>query len=232
MQIRASQAFLIIHQLLSLAFKLILCIFVIIILSLNMDNGINSKSQSKRNSTIAMAIVAIIIAIIAFFIWRSHTNPLIQPTTFEQPTDSLNDSTLNIDSLQLDSTLVDSIDIDSIDSLDIDSLKADSLSIDSINKLAQNGKGSIFDTSKKEMKDRLLAIEKLITDAITNYDKGKTSAKDAKAMCDSVANEVESILKNKNSNEFKYQIKSINRKTNELLNSLGYIIEDNNKDNN
>ena len=209
MQIRASQAFLIIHQLLSLAFKLILCIFVIIILSLNMDNGINSKSQSKRNSTIAMAIVAIIIAIIAFFIWRSHTNPLIQPTTFEQPTDSLNDSTLNIDSL-----------------------KADSLSIDSINKLAQNGKGSIFDTSKKEMKDRLLAIEKLITDAITDYDKGKTSAKDAKAMCDSVANEVESILKDKNSNEFKYQIKSINRKTNELLNSLGYIIEDNNKDNN
>ena len=66
-----------------------------------MDNGINSKSQSKRNSTIAMAIVAIIIAIIAFFIWRSHTNPLIQPTTFEQPTDSLNDSTLNIDSLHI-----------------------------------------------------------------------------------------------------------------------------------
>ena len=56
------------------------------------------------------------------------------------------------------------------------------------------------------MKDRLLAIEKLITAAITNYDKGKTSAKDAKAMCDSVANEVESILKDKNSNEFKYQI--------------------------
>lgn len=191
-----------------------------------MDNGINSKSQSKRNSYIAIIIVAIIIGIISFFVWRSHTNTLISPTTFEQPTDSLVDSTLIIDSLLIDSTLIDSTAIDSIDSLKTDSLKLDSLKIDSINKSAITKKGSIFDTSKKEMKDRLLLIEKLVSDATADFDKGAISSKNAKAVCDSVSNELKLILEDKNSNEFKNQIKSINRKNDKLLNSLGYTIEE------
>ena len=187
-----------------------------------MDNDINNHPQGKRNSYIAIIIVAIIIGIISFFVWRSHTNTLISPTTFEQPTDSLVDSTLIIDS-----TLIDSTAIDSIDSLKNDSLNIDSLKIDSINKSTITNNGSIFDTSKKEMKDRLLSIEKLVSDATADFDKGAITSKKAKAVCDSVSNELKSILKDKNSNEFKNQIKSINRKNDKLLNSLGYTIEDN-----
>ncbi len=192
-----------------------------------MDNDINNHPQGKRNSYIAIIIVAIIIGIISFFVWRSHTNTLISPTTFEQPTDSLVDSTLIIDSHLIDSTLIDSTAIDSIDSLKNDSLNIDSLKIDSINKSTITNNGSIFDTSKKEMKDRLLSIEKLVSDATADFDKGAITSKKAKAVCDSVSNELKSILKDKNSNEFKNQIKSINRKNDKLLNSLGYMIEDN-----
>ena len=182
-------------------------------------NNTTKNPSSRRGSIIAISIITIIIAGIVFYMWYNHKATFITATSFEQePVDSLIETEF-IDTIPSDS--IDSIAADSIDSIAADSLKTDSLNIDSINNAVEPNQESIFDTSKKEMKNRLLAIEKYLEETSQNYEKGKVSSKNARIASDSVSTVLDSITKEKNSKDFKHQIKAIKRKNNSLRESLG-----------
>ena len=190
---------------------------------MSLDNNINDTSSSpknKRSSLIAISIIAVIIVAIGVYVWHNHNATFIEPTIFEQ---EANDSIIINDTI--DSIAIDSIPVDSIDSIAIDSLTTDSLIIDSINNAVVSNYESIFDTSKKDMKNRLLAIEKYLEETAKNYDKGKVSSKNARIASDSVITVIDSISKEKHSKDFKHQIKAIKRKNNSLREMLGIALD-------
>ena len=194
---------------------------------MNTESDINTM-PNNRGKIIAIAVICVIIALIGIYIWHNHNKILIAPTTFIQEQDTID----SIFEMPIDTLIADTILNDSIDSVSSDSIASDSAKIDSINKSKRISTERLFDTSKKEMKDKLLLLEETILETTKKFDKGITSKDKAFEVCDSVTTEINKILKDKNSDEFKNQIKAIRRKTESLLNAIGYSSEEISPDDN
>lgn len=190
------------------------------------ESNLNT-TPNNRSKIIAISVICIIISLIGLYIWHNHNKTLIAPTTFIQEQDSID----SIIEMPIDTLIDDSISTDSIDSISPDSLSTDSIRFDSINRSKRVSNERIFDTSKKEMKDKLLSLEEIILETTKNYKKGTTSKELAFEICDSVTTEIDKILKDKNSDEFKNQIKAIRRKTDSLINAIGYSSDETSSDN-
>ena len=190
------------------------------------ESNLNT-TPNNRSKIIAISVICIIISLIGLYIWHNHNKTLIAPTTFIQEQDSID----SIIEMPIDTLIDDSISTDSIDSISPDSLSTDSIRFDSINRSKRVSNERIFDTSKKEMKDKLLSLEEIILETTKNYKKGSTSKEKAFEVCDSVTTEIDKILKDKNSDEFKNQIKAIRRKTDSLINAIGYSSDETSSDN-
>lgn len=190
------------------------------------ESNLNT-TPNNRSKIIAISVICIIISLIGLYIWHNHNKTLIAPTTFIQEQDTID----SIIEMPIDTLIDDSISTDSIDSISPDSLSTDSIRFDSINKSKRVSNERIFDTSKKEMKDKLLSLEEIILETTKNYKKGSTSKEKAFEVCDSVTTEIDKILKDKNSDEFKNQIKAIRRKTDSLINAIGYSSDETSSDN-
>ena len=195
-------------------------------MDMNTESDINTTSNN-RSKIIAISVICIIVALIGLYIWHNHNKTLIAPTTFIQEQDTID----SIIEMPIDTLIVDSVPSDSIDSVSVDSLKSDSIRFDSINKTKRISNERIFDTSKKEMKDKLLSLEETILETTKKFEKGSTSKDKAFEICDSVTTEINKILKDKNSEEFKNQIKAIKRKTDSLINAIGYSTDETSNDN-
>lgn len=190
------------------------------------ESNLNT-TPNNRSKIIAISVICIIISLIGLYIWHNHNKTLIAPTTFIQEQDTID----SIIEMPIDTLIDDSISTDSIDSISPDSLSTDSIRFDSINRSKRVSNERIFDTSKKEMKDKLLSLEEIILETTKNYKKGTTSKELAFEICDSVTTEIDKILKDKNSDEFKNQIKAIRRKTDSLINAIGYSSDETSSDN-
>ena len=190
------------------------------------ESNLNT-TPNNRSKIIAISVICIIISLIGLYIWHNHNKTLITPTTFIQEQDTID----SIIEMPIDTLIDDSISTDSIDSISPDSLSTDSIRFDSINRSKRVSNERIFDTSKKEMKDKLLSLEEIILETTKNYKKGSTSKEKAFEVCDSVTTEIDKILKDKNSDEFKNQIKAIRRKTDSLINAIGYSSDETSSDN-
>ena len=190
------------------------------------ESNLNT-TPNNRSKIIAISVICIIISLIGLYIWHNHNKTLIAPTTFIQEQDTID----SIIEMPIDTLIDDSISTDSIDSISPDSLSTDSIRFDSINRSKRVSNERIFDTSKKEMKDKLLSLEEIILETTKNYKKGSTSKEKAFGVCDSVTTEIDKILKDKNSDEFKNQIKAIRRKTDSLINAIGYSSDETSSDN-
>lgn len=190
------------------------------------ESNLNT-TPNNRSKIIAISVICIIISLIGLYIWHNHNKTLIAPTTFIQEQDTID----SIIEMPIDTLIDDSISTDSIDSISLDSLSTDSIRFDSINRSKRVSNERIFDTSKKEMKDKLLSLEEIILETTKNYKKGSTSKEKAFEVCDSVTTEIDKILKDKNSDEFKNQIKAIRRKTDSLINTIGYSTDETSSDN-
>ena len=190
------------------------------------ESNLNT-TPNNRSKIIAISVICIIISLIGLYIWHNHNKTLIAPTTFIQEQDSID----SIIEMPIDTLIDDSISTDSIDSISPDSLSTDSIRFDSINRSKRVSNERIFDTSKKEMKDKLLSLEEIILETTKNYKKGTISKESAFEICDSVTTEIDKILKDKNSDEFKNQIKAIRRKTDSLINAIGYSSDETSSDN-
>lgn len=190
------------------------------------ESNLNT-TPNNRSKIIAISVICIIISLIGLYIWHNHNKTLIAPTTFIQEQDTID----SIIEMPIDTLIDDSISTDSIDSISPDSLSTDSIRFDSINRFKRVSNERIFDTSKKEMKDKLLSLEEIILETTKNYKKGSTSKEKAFEVCDSVTTEIGKILKDKNSDEFKNQIKAIRRKTDSLINTIGYSTDETSSDN-
>ena len=190
------------------------------------ESNLNT-TPNNRSKIIAISVICIIISLIGLYIWHNHNKTLIAPTTFIQEQDTID----SIIEMPIDTLIDDSISTDSIDSISPDSLSTDSIRFDSINRSKRVSNERIFDTSKKEMKDKLLSLEEIILETTKNYKKGSTSKEKAFEVCDSVTTEIDKILKDKNSDEFKNQIKAIRRKTDSLINAIGYSSDETSSDN-
>lgn len=190
------------------------------------ESNLNT-TPNNRSKIIAISVICIIISLIGLYIWHNHNKTLIAPTTFIQEQDSID----SIIEMPIDTLIDDSISTDSIDSISPDSLSTDSIRFDSINRSKRVSNERIFDTSKKEMKDKLLSLEEIILETTKNYNKGTISKESAFEICDSVTTEIDKILKDKNSDEFKNQIKAIRRKTDSLINAIGYSSDETSSDN-
>ena len=125
---------------------------------------------------------------------------------------------LDNDSIEGD-LIEDTVEV--VDTLTDDTLPSvDTLVVDSSTQSMPIEYEKIYDSSKRELKNELMALEQLIRDADENYLNGTISADSARVVSDSVLNVLANDVDSKRAEMFKNQMNNIKRKANNLIKKI------------
>lgn len=176
----------------------------------NPETNVNHRANNRRyHIALAVTIVAIIIVAIVYWQQNREATGKSQSSPASKTIDSLRDyitgeedSIIDVDTLSGDSTLL-----------------TDTLSIDDTTTTAPIAYTKVYDESKREMKNVLIALEQLLKSTADGYTDGSVSAEEARAVGDSALTTLNGYSGTKNAESFKNQINAIKRKANNILNA-------------
>lgn len=158
----------------------------------------------NRKYQIALVAVVVAIVVVGWFYFNGRSVGGQLP---ESPVDN--------DSLE-EELIEDSVEV--VDTLIVDSMPSvDTLEVDSSTQSVPTEYAKIYDSSKRELKNELMTLERLIREVERGYYVGNISADSVQVIGDSVLSVLANEIDHKNADNFKNQINSIKRKTNNLL---------------
>lgn len=164
------------------------------------------EGSINPNRKYQIALVAVVIAIVVVgWVYFNGRSAGVQLPVLPVDNDSLEEELIE-DSVEA----VDSIIVDSMPSVD-------TLDVDSSTQSVPTEYAKIYDSSKRELKNELMTLEQLIRDVDREYYDGNISADSVQVIGDSVLSVLANEIDHKNADNFKNQINSIKRKTNNLL---------------
>ncbi len=171
-------------------------------------NNVNRRTDNRKYH-IALAVTIVAIITVAIVYWQqsreetgnSHSTPASMVIdTLEDKITKEEYFMIVVDSLSGDSTLL-----------------TDTLSIDDTTTTAPVTYTKVYDESKREMKNGLIALEQLLKSTALGYADGTVSAEEARAVGDSALTILNVYSGTKNAENFKNQIIAIKRKANNIL---------------
>lgn len=178
-----------------------------------MVNGVNNKSEMEvsvnpnRKYQIALVVVIIAIIVVGWIYWSGQPTggmEVVSPSAHDSIEDEVIEDTVEV---------VDTIIVDSLPSVD-------SVVVDSVTQSISAEYEKIYDSSRREMKNELMRLERLITDTDREYSGDGISADSARVVSDSVLNVLTRDVTPKYAEMFKNQISNIERKANNLIKKI------------
>lgn len=158
----------------------------------------------NRKYQIALVAVVVAIVVVGWFYFNGRDAGSNAPT-------------LPLDNDSIEGDLIEDI-VEEVDTLIVDSMPSvDALVVDSPVHTEPAEYAKIYDSSKREMKNELMALEQLVREVDREFSDGAISADSVQEIGDSVLSVLANEIDHKNAENFKNQINSIKRKTNNLL---------------